>query len=347
MVENQNGIETAEDIGAQLRAQMGNNTPATPATPDPNTATPIVVPAAVPADPNVASATPADPNATPATPAEAATPPVAKKFWEEDDVPAATPATSDPAKPAAQPVADPDYEKYQSIIKDPEIKFLIDQRLAGKSIFDIQKEIEIQDFKSMSAVDVFKHNLKRLGATDDDIAEKVEEFKALRTFEQNEKVDHIRFQLDQAQAQKMAQLNATAQQNHQQIQAQQAKINQDIQNHISTLKGSKLFDLELSEDMINQATNDVVNGMSDLKNPDGTPNIAAHYETALLRRNFKRIVALAVKNAKAEGGREVAAEVTNASKNVPGSSNNMGNAPSIEEVGRKIDSQDEARYARN
>lgn len=312
-----------------------------------------------PADPPAPPATPAPPippteqapvnQNPPAEAGAAAQPPAADASAAEaeewDPFPADKPAAAAPtnAAPAqAQPQVDPVYDKYKAVIVKPEVQFLLDQVAAGKSIFDIQKEITIVDFDKMSAVEMMKYNMERYGATPEDVAEKIKDFEQLKPWEQNQAVEPLRFQHKQQQAQKMQMLNQSAVQSKQQQDQLQNKINNDIQAFITEAKGKTLFNHVVTDDALNRAVPMILHGRPEWKNADGTPNVKQFAEDMIFLNERNAIFRTNFKIAEQKGAKTVAKEVDNASKNIPGSSNGMKQTQSIEEVGKDID----ARYSR-
>lgn len=313
---------------------------------------PATLPATPPATPPVTP--PATPPVEPPAATEATEPPATgeaapAKEWYEEDEPAGTAAA--PAAPATgtqpasqtQPPADPLYDKYKSVINKPEVQFLLDQVAAGKSIFDVQKEITIIDYDNLPAAEVLKMDLEKYGATADDIADKLEDFNKLKPYEQAKEVASLRAQGKQEQAQRMAAMNQTAQQSQAEAQKFQQQLDNEIQAQITAFKGKVMFGHVVTDEAISKAIPMVRDGRPNWKNPDGTPNVAQFMEDMIFLNERNAIVRTNVKNAQQKGAKEVAAEVTNASKGIPAGSANLNVSQSIEEVAAQIDQ----RYDKN
>lgn len=295
------------------------------------------------------------PGAAPMTvvvPDPAATPPAATKEWYDEDpaeTAAAQPgaaATQQPAQTQTQP-ADPVYEKYKSVLVDPQVQFLLDQRLAGKSLMDVQKEITIIDYDKMSPADLLKAKMERYGADPADIIEAVEIFNQKKVHEQNEEIEGTRERLKQAQEAKMKSLNQIAQQSQEQAIQQQQRINSEIQSTIESLKGKDFYGRVISDDAINKALPMVMNGVPGWTKADGSPNIQQIFEDIIFLNERSAIVRENVKRATAAGARAVATEIVNGSKNLVSQTGSATHAAtSIEEEAARMEAEDEKRYGR-
>lgn len=245
------------------------------------------------------------------------------------------------------PEADPVYEKYKTALNDPQVQFLLDQKLAGKSIFEVQKEFQFIDYDNLPAADLFKEKLQKFGASDDDVKEELEAFSQLKPWEQAEKVASLREQGKQAQAQKMANLNQSAQQSQQQQHEFQQRINSEITQTIESLKGKELFNLKVSDDAINRALPMVLNGMPGWKKANGEPNIAQIFEDIIFLNERSAIVKQSIKRAEAKGAKAIATEIVNGSKNHVAETGSVRQSTlSIEDEAAAMDKEDERRYNR-
>lgn len=349
---------SGDQIAEMLRNSMSDSKPILESdfykqpTPDPT----VVIPPAGSPDPtqtpnppvtDPAAAAPATPAADPAksvdpavAPAADPAAPAAEKPWYEQDepAPAGTPAAA--SAPGAQPAQDDQMAKYAKVINNPEVKFMLDQVLAGKSIYDVQKELTIVDYDNMSPSALYEHDLRASGATPEQIAKALDEFKDLELYKQNQEVRSLRPFYKNQQAQKMAQVSQTAQQAQATEAAKAQRVQQELSAYVQKIKGTKMFDYEVTDAVLDRALQTIYGGFKELNNPDGTPNIEKCMRAAILINDSPGIVRANVRNAVSQGRGEVNREVANGSKNYQGSSAGMNRSQTIEETVKLMEERD-------
>ncbi len=252
--------------------------------------------------------TPAEPVTVAATPV--VTEPTAvepAKEWYEGDEPSTQPATS-AAQPTTTPVAtDP-------LLDDPEVKFILEQKKAGKNLSDIISHLSVTDNSNLPDREVVAQGLKDFkNKTADDIETIMSQFDSLTYFEQETKVNEFRnlYANRVQERQKLLSEPVTKQKEF-----QDQVINrfiQEVDAGTSKLVDQEFKNLKITAEMADDIKQTVLN--LTLTREDGSFNTEDMIEFAIFKKYAGKLVAANVSKAKNSGRQEVLIATTNPSSN--------------------------------
>ena len=178
---------------------------------------------------------------------------------------------------------------YDDLLSDPEIKAFVDAKKVGKTLTSFLNEIKGVDVDKMSSEDIFRIELEKHGAKDEELKDALEDFRTKPEWEQNKEVAPLKESIKKEQADKLKEFSISSTLEVQKRDDMVKKGFDDLDLHLKNITGTKIDGFEITKEISDDIKNFVTNQFS-IYNEDGSFNIDYLVDIALYKTHKKDIM---------------------------------------------------------